>query len=240
VQICYLVKARPPSDIAPDYYVTDDPDDPAFYSTCWKRIPPVTFADAAPAEPEAVEAPKYLFGKKCLDCGQALANEEPTRTSLWPLKDGPCLNCDALPKTAIKVPTLKVDVTKPPARNGERKGRCDGMFGTYKLARPCPKDSNNRDVNCQVRIYSIGSNIDVDVMKHDVQVLVRTRYKDQCSDHISYLYRGDQKPGANGNSFAFCSKKAPACCNKCDLTDPTSNSYSQYTLPSNAPFDANF
>lgn len=50
-------------------------------------------------------------------------------------------------------------------------------------------------------------------MEHDVQVLVRTKYKDICSNHISYLAKSQPKPGANGVAFAFCSKKAPACCN---------------------------
>jgi len=233
-KICYFVKARAPTDIAPDYYTTDDPDDPAFYSTCWKRVPPVTFDNAAPADEEEVK-PKFLFGNKCIDCAQALANTDGNRTAIWPLKDGNCMNCDIVPESSIKVQPPKVDVTKPPARSGERKGRCDGMFGSYQFARPCPKDSRGRDVNCQVRIYSLGQNIDVDVMEHDVQVLVRTKYKDICSNHISYLAKSQPKPGANGVAFAFCSKKAPACCNTCKIRDEKS-SYIQYTLPGNAPF----
>jgi len=94
--VCYAVKGAPPSDIATPYTVTTDPADPAFYSTCWIRKPPVTLQ--TPSPPAKLPPALYQFGVDyCLSCTWALRNVQVNKTSLWPLKQQRCVNCDDPP-----------------------------------------------------------------------------------------------------------------------------------------------
>jgi len=196
--VCYYLKAREPSDIAPDFYVTQDPDEPAFYSTCWKRLPESTFATPPPEDETEKESPPFLFGNKCVDCNVVLANTDTNRTAIWPVlssKDT-CANCDIVNK-GKPVPKPRVDVTKPyPFKRWNStvaratRLRCDGINGGYKGPRECPKDSRGRDVTCMTRMYYTGNrNIDIDILEHDIADLWRALLE-RLSKHRQFLRAG--------------------------------------------------
>ena len=108
IKACYALKIRAESDLPDEQemLITDDPDEPAFYSTCWRRVPPVNF-DTKP-EPEPYRPPRFLFGQKCVSCENAFANRDTRRAQHWELQDnaGVCVNCDALPRPPVPKPSL--------------------------------------------------------------------------------------------------------------------------------------
>jgi len=95
--VCYPVQAAPRTDISTSYYVTSDPEDPAFYSTCWVRKPPVLLA--TPSPPAQKPPALWQFGiDKCIHCSWALRNQIVNKTSLWPVRNhARCVNCDNPP-----------------------------------------------------------------------------------------------------------------------------------------------
>jgi hypothetical protein len=96
VRTCYTLITRADSDLPDEqeYRVTDDPDEPTFYSTCWKRVPPVTFD--TPPEAEPYRPPRFLFGHKCISCDEAFANMDESKPQFWNVRSAPCANCDLL------------------------------------------------------------------------------------------------------------------------------------------------
>jgi len=64
--ICYGVEPRAANTTDEAYLISDDPEDPAFYSTCWTREKNLEFLP--PLEAPTPRNPKYHFNGKCLTC----------------------------------------------------------------------------------------------------------------------------------------------------------------------------
>ena len=65
--VCYAVEGRISTTTQPEYITTDDPEDPAFYSTCYVRGPILTWLPPQIATP--VPPAKWNLGEgMCLDC----------------------------------------------------------------------------------------------------------------------------------------------------------------------------
>jgi len=84
--ICYGLVSKDVKDLDPTfnsetedlYYVREDPEDPIFYSTCYKLIEPKSFSEAngdCPAcEADMVQtesSPQWDYGNKCVSCDAA-------------------------------------------------------------------------------------------------------------------------------------------------------------------------
>ena len=66
---CYGVEARESSSTAPEYVVSHDPEDPAFYSTCYVRERNVTWLPRVAGKEEPLREARWRFQNHCLDCG---------------------------------------------------------------------------------------------------------------------------------------------------------------------------
>jgi hypothetical protein len=64
--VCYGVEARTRTETDPEYVISEDPEDPIFYSTCYIRNKNITFLPTG--EPEKVVKPRWHFNGQCLDC----------------------------------------------------------------------------------------------------------------------------------------------------------------------------
>jgi len=184
IKVCYGVKAAPRTDISVDFHVTNDPEDPAFYSTCWKRVPPAALlTPAPPAKPKPQE---YVFGyDKCLSCPWAKRSVVYNKTALWPLRNGNrCVNCDKPPiKYTASQNGIWLNNLGAGGRGQYNKThkvvtgwRHDGFNGNWRKAEACPKLANGNSQSCNARIRVLGGSIDVDVIEADVAKLRATKY----------------------------------------------------------------
>jgi hypothetical protein len=88
---CFAATARPKTDTVDRIYVTHDPDDPAFYSTCMLRIPyQATAAGPVPVPPRDED---WSFGKKCISCRDAKISTYEQAIMVWNTTTT-CANCD--------------------------------------------------------------------------------------------------------------------------------------------------
>jgi hypothetical protein len=66
---CYAASARPKTDTQDRVYITADPADPAFYSTCLMRVPhAATQGGATPPVPRTLD---WNFNERCISCRDA-------------------------------------------------------------------------------------------------------------------------------------------------------------------------
>ena len=92
-RVCYPLQQRIKVPLLPQdsYQVTDDPEDPIFYSTCLFRIPPSALATPPPPPPprEAL----YKFGTYCVECDEAVKSTWDHYIPRWNLSPH-CIDCD--------------------------------------------------------------------------------------------------------------------------------------------------
>jgi hypothetical protein len=94
--LCYGVEAAVGhAGLSFEYRETNDPTDPAFYSTCYVMKSSFVWLPVGDTTPEE---PKWKFGKKCLDCnnymyGQRAMNLSHMETTKWQVA-GECQDCD--------------------------------------------------------------------------------------------------------------------------------------------------
>lgn len=106
---CQAVRPRENTDVAPEYVVVDDPEDPAFYSTCYLRaVPNVVFRqrDVGGDDKQPVAAigdddkERFQFGQRCLSCEQVERNKSPI-VPHWDVvdesRDQSCVHCGLEP-----------------------------------------------------------------------------------------------------------------------------------------------
>jgi len=99
MRACYGLVPREATEAKPKFYTTSDPQDPAFYSTCYERIPNTqwrTLPDQKPILPH----PRWHYNGMCLDCEnyrqnyQGAAEEKTMDPPIWLLADK-CYDCGA-------------------------------------------------------------------------------------------------------------------------------------------------
>merc|ERR1712046_124568 len=93
-KLCYGLREGQPNDGGPARDMApDDPDDPAFYSTCYERVSggDITFSGNTCGDDCLVEAtavtPVWRFGDRCTSCDTATLNTNTSSTFLpsWQL-----------------------------------------------------------------------------------------------------------------------------------------------------------
>jgi len=95
-KVCYGLAAREKKETAPEFILSNDPEDPVFYSTCFERRRKIEFLPLPTAVPLPI--PKWTFNGECLDCDLYQKNLQPANTTgimaapTWMFAD-PCVNC---------------------------------------------------------------------------------------------------------------------------------------------------
>lgn len=225
-KVCYVVQPAPRTDISTEYYVTDDPDDPAFYSTCHVRVPPVLFDTPMPPPPPPPKV-QWLYGKeRCLPCNFAGRNGREDVTLQWPLRSWRCEDCDALAKLPVSGwKYLPMTSKTPPMTLTSDRKRCDGFNGNWAaMPPPCPKLANGNEQPCSTTIRHYGNSQELDVTLWDAYGLIRSGKYSFCSDTII----SDRNQTSESQLRVQCLRKTPACCTPC--MERTSNSDAIYAL----------
>ena len=103
-RLCYALMEGRPNDSGSAYDLTSDPEDPVFYSTCYKRqsSAEVTFSGNTCGAPcqlaEASVRPVWRYGDRCVSCDAAARNVPGNRSFLptWSLQDkDACMECSS-------------------------------------------------------------------------------------------------------------------------------------------------
>ena len=100
--VCYGVEARRGRSLPTpldEYYTTDDPEDPAFYSTCYVRTEVINWLPTSVKPPPNVD--DFHVHGKCIQCDDLTRNHVLTgmQAPIWDL-DPMCLDCKAPPTGA--------------------------------------------------------------------------------------------------------------------------------------------
>jgi hypothetical protein len=94
--VCYPIRVGDTPIVGPPFKVTSDPEDPVFYSTCYRKKPGWAFQQACPACKPPVLKPTNKFGytqQSCITCRDMYTNQSPLVTPFW-VMDSTCFACD--------------------------------------------------------------------------------------------------------------------------------------------------
>ena len=87
--VCVPVQKRAATDTHESYGLTDDPEDPVFYSSCFARSQPRVFIGYDIEEDGPVPKGEWQYGGKCLSCDN-YANNHPNYAALWCFQTTKC------------------------------------------------------------------------------------------------------------------------------------------------------
>jgi len=89
---CFMVQPRTRTPVTPEYITTNDPEDPVYYSTCYRREASVTW-DFPPAV-DPPPAPSLIANMHCLTCDSFKKNQNTSSFFVpeWTIADK-CLEC---------------------------------------------------------------------------------------------------------------------------------------------------
>lgn len=186
VLVCYGVEARQSTATKPEFEITNDPEDPAFYSTCFVREANITWLDIAE---QAKEPSRWRWHGRCLDCASYQYNQDTTDPLMvprpWVLAEE-CMDCDVEWMLPAK-PNKWVEIANARCRRGGEE------------LEDCPAD-----YACEKQLDMPGR--DRDTSKSECQMLAE---KDpECSDHVDYS-------SYSYGIYCRCWKKH-ACCGNCN------------------------
>lgn len=94
--VCYGIRIGDTPIVGPPYKVVADPEDPVFYSTCYRKKPGWKFAQTCPACVPPVLKPTNKFGytdASCTTCRDMYTNQSPLVTPVWAVSNV-CFACD--------------------------------------------------------------------------------------------------------------------------------------------------
>jgi len=95
--VCYSLRIGDPPIVGPPYKVVYDPEDPVFYSTCYRKKPGWVFAQTCPACIPPVLPVTNKFGynvqESCITCRDMYTNQSPLPTPFWNITEE-CFACD--------------------------------------------------------------------------------------------------------------------------------------------------
>lgn len=124
-RICYQLLEAPPNDGGPAMTVTNDPEDPVWYSTCLKVKASQNRVFAAPNcgkpcqldDSSLKKGAEWRFGDSCISCAMMAKNNEETSAKFvpeWSLAPAnACENCEAPPPTPSPSPPLSPPSPSP-------------------------------------------------------------------------------------------------------------------------------
>lgn len=94
--VCYQIRIGDTPKVGPPYKVVADPEDPVFYSTCYRKKPGWKFAQTCPSCVPPVLKATNKFGYSddiCTTCRDMYTNQSPLVTPVWMLSNE-CFACD--------------------------------------------------------------------------------------------------------------------------------------------------
>jgi len=104
-KVCFPLQMMIPVPLLPNpqYIITNDPEDPAFYSSCLFRVQPSGLNTSTAA---ASRTPDFQFEHQCTDCAEAISSTYEQYIPTWNVSNT-CVNCpvDGVAKTKVPVPT---------------------------------------------------------------------------------------------------------------------------------------
>lgn len=227
---CWPLQARPRTDTHDRYVISDDPDDPIFYSTCYMRISyKVAASSSTPPLPRALE---WQFGRACLNCNDAAVATAEYAYPTWNVSNT-CINCDIEGRTLAMLSTTERPVNCTALQPvwtpvTPTFAYCRGIAGGNISASPL-YTCENGTTYCAHRLAPAGGFTQGDISLLDCQrmasadsrcsSLVLVNDEPTVNRRVCYCYRGTWR-NSTGD--------AP-CCGECV---PYSNlsSWQQFTL----------
>lgn len=208
--MCYSVMPRQFTDTKDEFYVTSDPEDPVFYSTCYYRLQGNVFEEYLDQQPGDTTRVGWRYNDKCINCQQQATNSFLSVTPEWNIAPA-CTNCDREPKT--------VSPPSPPKYLVEANTRCDGQ---PTFSRPSHHTCGNSTAQCtkiMVPLGRLGANTAVTMDECAIMVA----RDPECSDTFSF-----RKTVAS----CFCYTKKE-CCKTCSRREDST--WDTYTITKSTP-----
>lgn len=203
-KVCYGVVPRPATSTAPEYIVTEDPEDPKFYSTCYVRELAIEWLGEPPSPPPA----SWRFNGECLTCDsynqtQQQASAEHFPSPHWVLSDK-CIDCDEemAPDT---------NVYPPEPRQTHAGMRCDDNT----------RNTCNKEVGYCAKVITRLDGYAVTTMTQCQGLMAADA---ECSDRMIWRNNTSSNPLTTPRCRCY---RAEACC--VDCTPVGSSSYDLFT-----------
>jgi hypothetical protein len=205
--MCYTVLPRDFTDTQDEYTVSNDPEDPIFYSTCFYRFRGNLFDEYLNQTVSTLDLP-WRYNDKCIDCKSQVDNA--ATSNPFPKWGAPstCVNCDREPgiRTVAVGPTIVEPAT-----------RCDGSL-TNVFSRPVHSNCPVNTTICWKQLRILGRNLVVNAA--DCAGLVAE--DPSCGN--TYFHR-------TGTNACYCYSTA-ACCRGCSrVPDANFVSYELASVP---------
>jgi len=209
--LCYNVMPMAFTDTTDEYTVTNDPEDPIFYSTCFYKLNGNMFADYLSNYTDAPAYVSWRYNDKCVDCKSSQTNARNDVTPKWTVTDT-CVNCD-------KEPVNLVPEQQPDPIPIENAVRCDGLGGfTRPLHHTC---SNTTVGNCVKQLIPVGRTANHDVSLSECDLLAQR--DPSCSSKIM------RRVSTPLRCYCYTTQ---ACCKECSRRpDATFNMYELTSTP---------
>jgi hypothetical protein len=199
-RVCYGVSPRLPNNTHSMYSVTDDPEDPLFYATCFIKRSQWTFdlslGNSTGATLKPIP-PAWAYKDKCVDCMEWKASQENFDIPSWKLPEN-CVNCETA--TLPPVPALPGSIIS-------RGTKCDGAFSgrtIWNYQKVSPVCAAKR---CVKTLFLVGA----PEIKAD-ECIAKAKADPECSEFVQHRGNGLRMDGCE------CFLKDP-CCGTCVPVD---------------------
>jgi len=202
-RVCYGLVPRQPNNTHASYSVTDDPEDPVFYATCFVKKPQWTFDLSLNTSGVAVAPipPAWAFADKCVDCMEWKSSQVTNIIPTWNLPET-CVNCE----TAALPP-----IPDFPGSLISRGSKCDGSYdgktiwNFHNVSSACAKK------RCVKTLSLVGVN---DIRADEC--IAKARADPECSEFVQY--QGNVKLNWWEQTGCECFVK-DSCCGTCVPAD---------------------
>jgi len=200
----YGVTSRQANNTHARYSVTDDPEDPLFYSTCYIKRPQWKFLLQLVVSANVtvtIVPPPWAFSDRCVECHEWKAAQDPdSSVPVWHLPTS-CRNCEV--ETLPPVPSLITNIVS-------RGQKCDGSWGSQTVWNyPAPNDQC-KTARCVKTLTLVGSNA-----MSAAECIAKAKLEPECGEHVQH------RPFVqNVNAVCECWVKTnDACCGTCKPVD---------------------
>jgi len=198
-KVCYGLQPRLPNNTHASYSVTDDPEDPLFYATCFIKRSPYTFdlSLASKLNITIVQVPpSWSFSDQCVSCIDWKSAQTTDTIPTWTLPKH-CENC--VTANIPAVPALPGSVVASGLK-------CDGSYSgatRWYYHKPPPQCGTKR---CIKTLFIVGSN----TIRAD-ECIAKAKADPECSEWVQHQ--------DNKNNGCECWVKDDVCCGKCVPAD---------------------
>jgi len=198
-KVCYGVNPRQANNTHSMYSVTDDPEDPLFYATCFIKRSQWAF-DLSLGNTTVIipVPPAWNFGGKCVDCMEWKASQENFNIPTWTLPTQ-CVNCDK----AVLPPVSTLSGGSLIAKGM----KCDGQWSGRALWSYHTPSTQCANVKCTKTLAVAGTN---EISAEEC--VAKAKADSDCSEWVMHQGNSAISRGCE------CYLKDP-CCGKCVPVD---------------------